>query len=232
MQVTRKSPWSGISHTMEIDVTVKQILAWKSGALIQNAMPQLTADEREFIMTGIMPEEWKKSSKMIKRALEFATEAHEEQVRNYTEEPYIEHPRRVAETISKIGGNKFMVATALLHDVIEDCNVTHKELRQIFSVYIANMVWDLTDQANITWNRSQRKSWEAGRLHMCSYEVQTIKVADLMDNTESIVKHDKDFAKVYLPEKHMLLMSLTKADPKLRKLAFSQVTYAWRELGD
>jgi hypothetical protein len=43
---------------MEIDVSQDQLDAWLNGALIQNAMPNLNADEREFIMTGITPNEW------------------------------------------------------------------------------------------------------------------------------------------------------------------------------
>ena len=45
-------------HTREIDVCQSQLDAWKSGVLIQNAMPNLSADDREFLMTGITPEEW------------------------------------------------------------------------------------------------------------------------------------------------------------------------------
>lgn len=58
MIITRKSPFSGKINKMEINVTAKQIARWQSGELIQDAMPNLTADEREFIKTGITPEEW------------------------------------------------------------------------------------------------------------------------------------------------------------------------------
>ena len=58
MLVGRKSPFSGKSHEMEIDVSEKQITLWMEGALIQDVMPNLTPDEREFIMTGITPAEW------------------------------------------------------------------------------------------------------------------------------------------------------------------------------
>lgn len=58
MQITRTSPFSGKENTKEINVTAAQFEAWRNGALIQNAMPNLTADEREFIKTGITPEEW------------------------------------------------------------------------------------------------------------------------------------------------------------------------------
>jgi len=43
---------------MEIDVTAAQMLDWECGTLIQYAMPNLNADEREFIMTGITPQIW------------------------------------------------------------------------------------------------------------------------------------------------------------------------------
>ena len=58
MLVGRKSPFSGKSHEMEIDVSEKQITLWMEGALIQDVMPNLTPDEREFIMTGITAAEW------------------------------------------------------------------------------------------------------------------------------------------------------------------------------
>ena len=49
---------SGKSHEMEINVSEKQITLWMEGALIQDVMPNLNPDEREFLMTGITPEEW------------------------------------------------------------------------------------------------------------------------------------------------------------------------------
>jgi hypothetical protein len=58
MQITRKSMFTGKIHSMDIDVTQEQIDAWEGGELIQNAMPNLSADEREFIKTGVTPEEW------------------------------------------------------------------------------------------------------------------------------------------------------------------------------
>ena len=58
MLIEKESPLSGNKNIMDIDVTLAQIEAWKGGELIQNAMPNLSADEREFIKTGITPEEW------------------------------------------------------------------------------------------------------------------------------------------------------------------------------
>jgi hypothetical protein len=58
MTITRKSPLTGVTRSKEINVTEEQILAWEMGKLIQDAMPELSADEREFVKTGITGEEW------------------------------------------------------------------------------------------------------------------------------------------------------------------------------
>ena len=58
MIITRTSTLSGHISSMDIDVTLEQVASWEQGELVQNAMPNLSADEREFIMTGITPAEW------------------------------------------------------------------------------------------------------------------------------------------------------------------------------
>jgi len=58
MRITRRSPFSGDLNSRLIPVTQEQLDKWHKGELIQDAMPNLTASEREFIMTGITDEEW------------------------------------------------------------------------------------------------------------------------------------------------------------------------------
>ena len=58
MKITRTSPFSGETNTKEINVTQEQLDTWQSGTLIQNAMPNVSADDREFIKTGITSKEW------------------------------------------------------------------------------------------------------------------------------------------------------------------------------
>lgn len=58
MLISRISTLSGNFNEMEIDVTSEQLAQWNSGALIQDVMPHLTPDEREFIMTGVTSSEW------------------------------------------------------------------------------------------------------------------------------------------------------------------------------
>ena len=58
MKITRTSPLTRRERTHEINVTQAQLDAWHRGTLIQNAMPNLTPAEREFIKTGITAEDW------------------------------------------------------------------------------------------------------------------------------------------------------------------------------
>lgn len=59
MIIARTSPFTGVVHEMEIDVTAEQLAALQApGALIQKVLPHLSADEREFIATGITPQQW------------------------------------------------------------------------------------------------------------------------------------------------------------------------------
>ena len=58
MLITRKSLISGNTNTMSLPITEEQYNAWEQGTLVQVAMPHLSPDEREFVMTGITPEEW------------------------------------------------------------------------------------------------------------------------------------------------------------------------------
>ena len=59
MIIRRKSKYSGEVNEMDLDVTDEQIADWQGGTLIQHAMPNLSADEREFLISGMTPEEWK-----------------------------------------------------------------------------------------------------------------------------------------------------------------------------
>ena len=53
MKITRTNPFTGKENTRDLDVTEAQMIAYENGALLQNAFPNLSADDREFIKTGI-----------------------------------------------------------------------------------------------------------------------------------------------------------------------------------
>lgn len=88
MTIQRVSQLTGKIHTMDVPATEEQFLAWRNGALIQNAMPACTAEQREFIMTGITPEEWKEHiDAELKATEEAAKTAAEPIVEDVVEEP-------------------------------------------------------------------------------------------------------------------------------------------------
>lgn len=58
MIITKTSSLSGIERTMDLPITEEQLKNWEDGMLIQMAMPNLTAEQREFLITGVVQEEW------------------------------------------------------------------------------------------------------------------------------------------------------------------------------
>lgn len=63
MLITRTSTYSGRTHTQEFpSLTQERIDQWeRTGEPIQRAFPELNADQREFLLTGMTPEEWKEA---------------------------------------------------------------------------------------------------------------------------------------------------------------------------
>lgn len=171
---------------------------------------------------------------IIEKARIFATAAHAAvgQVRKYTSEPYIVHPMEVQQLVASTrGATDEMQAAALLHDTLEDTEVTYALLHAEFGLVVADYVLWLSDVSKPEdGNRSYRKMLDRQHIAAAPAEVQTIKVADLIANTRSILAHDKNFAKVYLDEKRQLMDVLTKADAGLRARALAQLDEGIREL--
>lgn len=166
------------------------------------------------------------------RAMMFAREAHKGQKRKYTGNPYADHLAEVAGIVATVAQSfrsdiETMIAVAWLHDYIEDINPADGgnwgwyDLEQRFGEVVADGVRLLSDLE--TGNRAERKEASRARLSAAPGWVQTIKCADLISNTSSIVMHDPKFAVTYLEEKRLLLGVMDKADPLLRQLAYSQI---------
>ena len=143
---------------------------------------------------------------LILLASTFASRAQRGQVRKYTGDPYINHPVEVADIVRRHNGSPEMIAAALLHDVVEDTDVTLDDIRREFGEAVANLVEDLTDVSRPDdGNRATRKAMDREHTAQASAAAMVIKAADLISNTSSIVEHDPNFAKVYLKEKRALL---------------------------
>ena len=78
---------------------------------------------------------------MIDKAIEFATKAHEGQLRKGTSRPYIVHPIEVGDIVSTMTRDEEVISAAILHDTIEDCEgISQRILAQTFSERVASMV--------------------------------------------------------------------------------------------
>jgi (p)ppGpp synthase/HD superfamily hydrolase len=109
-----------------------------------------------------------------------------------------------------------MLAAAWLHDVVEDTGVTLEVIRAEFGAEVAELVGWLTDVSRPEQgNRATRKAIDRAHSAMAPAAAQTIKLADLISNTHSIVEHDEKFAKTYLEEKRLLLAVMNKGNPVL-----------------
>jgi (p)ppGpp synthase/HD superfamily hydrolase len=157
---------------------------------------------------------------IVEAARLFATEAHRGQKRKYNNLDYITHPEAVVAILRDAGiTDEATLVAAMLHDTIEDTDVTSLALYNGFGADVACTVLWLTDCGLEVGNRETRKARDRYRLSCAPAAAQTIKVADLIDNTCSIVERDPDFAVTYMREKALLLPLLTKADDGLRRRA-------------
>lgn len=156
---------------------------------------------------------------IVRKAQVYAMAAHAAvgQKRKYTGEPYIVHPAEVAKIVASVpGSTPEMVAAAWLHDVVEDTGCTFTDIHMAFGIDIAGLVSWLTDVSKPEdGNRAHRKAMDREHTAQAPAEVHTIKLADLISNSKSIMEHDPAFAKTYLEEKRLLLAVMTKGDPVL-----------------
>jgi guanosine-3',5'-bis(diphosphate) 3'-pyrophosphohydrolase len=162
-------------------------------------------------------------------AVEFAWAAHAGQVRRYTGEPYVCHPITVAYMVEQEGGSGTEIIAALLHDVVEDTPVTLHEVARTFGDNVGDLVGWLTDIS--FGNRAERNAQNVAKWARAPLGAVTVKLADLIDNTRSIARHDPKFARVYIPEKRAILEAMAPTCVR-SKVAASLSRLAWKTIED
>lgn len=166
---------------------------------------------------------------MVNDALMLAIKAHKNQRRKYTGEPYVVHPIAVSKIVESVDHTPEMIAAALLHDVVEDTDITIQDICDQFGTVVGMYVHYCSEiSEKKDGNRAFRKKMDADHYALGPAESQTIKIADLLSNAESIVEHDpKFFHSAFKHEKKYMLSVLTKADPKLREAAEKYLEIHW-----
>ena len=127
--------------------------------------------------------------KIIKRAYEYAKDKHKDQLRR-SGEPYIIHPIQVAYILSTLGLDHSTICAALLHDVIEDTDVTLEDIAKEFSPEIAEMVDGVTKLSKLNYTSEQEQQVENYRKMFLAMgkdiRVILIKLADRLHNMRTL----------------------------------------------
>ncbi|MBL4657270.1 MAG: bifunctional (p)ppGpp synthetase/guanosine-3',5'-bis(diphosphate) 3'-pyrophosphohydrolase, partial [Flavobacteriales bacterium] len=138
----------------------------------------------------------KKQKKLIRKAFDVALEAHKD-MRRKSGEPYIYHPIAVARiAASEIGLGTTSVVCALLHDVVEDTEVTLEEIDRMFGAKVASIIDGLTKISGVFDNTSSLQAENFRKMLMTlsdDVRVILVKLADRLHNmrTLEVMRRDK-----------------------------------------
>jgi (p)ppGpp synthase/HD superfamily hydrolase len=155
---------------------------------------------------------------LVSKALQYAKDVHALQLRKYTDEPYIEHPIRVAGLVMRLPQvDDKVIAAALLHDVVEDCDVLIQDLESFFGSIVTEYVYELTNRYTTDFaprlNRKERKRLECERLSYISAMAKCIKLCDRLDNLVDLGLAQPSFRDVYIAESYLLVEAIGDAHP-------------------
>lgn len=168
------------------------------------------------------------------RARNYATHAHVliNHTRKYTGQPYQVHLKSVVQILKQVDPDPAMIAAAWLHDTVEDTEATHHQIEAEFGKDVAELVYQLTDISRPgDGNRAHRKAMDRAHLAEAGKRAKTIKLADLIDNTRDICRHDEKFARVYVQEVAALLEVLKGGDERLYAQAQKALSKCCDKLG-
>ena len=165
----------------------------------------------------------KVDTKLIMKAYNLAAEKHKDQKRG-SGEPYIIHPLNVAYILAEIGLDDNTIAAALLHDVVEDTDITQKDLTDMFGSEISEMVAGVTKLSTIQFATVEEKQVENYRRMFLAMgkdiRVILIKLADRLHNMRTLkyLKRDRQIAnaketlELYAPLANRLGLYAIKAE--------------------
>ncbi|MEW5847999.1 MAG: HD domain-containing protein [Myxococcota bacterium] len=128
-------------------------------------------------------------SPTLERALAVAARAHDGQKRSGTEVPYFAHPVHVAMLLIKSGAPEPLVLAGVLHDVVEDTEVTLQELRAQFGDEVADLVAEVTQPAPGVATGSWREVRQNAIAHLerAPQRVAWLKSADTLHNVSALL---------------------------------------------
>lgn len=129
----------------------------------------------------------------ILHAASFAADKHKNQRRKGSDgHPYINHPLEVANLLVDVGkvDDDELVVAAILHDTVEDCDVTFEEIKERFGSTVADYVRELTDDKSLP--KAERKRLQIEHAPHLTHGAKQVKLADKISNINDIVENPPD----------------------------------------
>lgn len=125
--------------------------------------------------------------KKVEKALQIASKSHRNQCRKNTDIPYITHPVTVGMMLMKAGYDDDIIAAGILHDTVEDTELTLKDIEREFGPRIARIVEGCSEpNKSLPWK--ERKEHTIEFLKTASEEIRVVACADKLHNIRSIIK--------------------------------------------
>lgn len=158
-------------------------------------MPEVKDMVIEDVITNTKKNNRKSDSKLIKKAYEYAKAHHGDQLRK-SGEPYIIHPVQVAYILSTLGLDDSTICAALLHDTVEDTDITKQDLAQVFGQEIADLVDGVTKLNKLQYASMEEQQVENYRKMFLAMgkdiRVILIKLADRLHNMRTLKYLSRD----------------------------------------
>jgi len=169
--------------------------------------------------------------KLVEEAFSFASKAHESQTR-YSGEPYMNHLAEVGKILAEMGMGPQTISAGLLHDSIEDTEVTPENIKDKFGEEILFLVDGVTKLSSVRYYGSDRHNESLRKLFVATSQdirVLIIKLADRLHNMQTLhhVPKEKqsriarETLEIYVPVAHRLGMG--KIRKELEDLSFAYV---------
>ena len=159
---------------------------------MQEAKVQYTIED---IVNKMKNNNKKSDIKLIMKAYNYAKENHGDQLRK-SGEPYIIHPIQVAYTLAELELDDATICAALLHDVVEDTEVTHQDLTNEFGIEIAEMVDGVTKLSKLNYESVEEAQVENYRKMFLAMgkdiRVIMIKLSDRLHNMRTLKYLSRD----------------------------------------
>lgn len=123
---------------------------------------------------------------LFDKALKFAAEAHSGTERRGKGYPYIIHPMEAAAIVATITNDPEMLSAAILHDTVEDTEVTIEQIREEFGERVASLVNNETapQDPGLSWR--ERKKVQVSQLAFAPYDSKVVALGDKLSNMRGI----------------------------------------------